>query len=144
MKKAKDVLEIDKVIELINHYILTLKGKNILYSYKTFNDKKSLVREYTKVDEIRRIYSLKGNFPIFSKLDMNEEIKSLKAGKFLSEDKIMLLRDEIKSTYDLNIFYKKLNERFLYIEELFTKIKPNLELYDKINKTFSNISEIIF
>ena len=76
MKKAKDVLEIDKVIELINHYILTLKGKNILYSYKTFNDKKSLVREYTKVDEIRRIYSLKGNFPVFSKLDMNEEIKS--------------------------------------------------------------------
>ena len=143
MKKAKDVLEIDKVIELINHYILTLKGKNILYSYKTFNDKKSLVREYTKVDEIRRIYSLKGNFPIFSKLDMSEEIKSLKAGKFLSEDKIMLLRDEIKSTYDLNIFYKKLNERFLYVEELFTKIKPNLELYDKINKTFSNNGEIL-
>lgn len=143
MKKAKDVLEITKVIDLINNYILTIKGKEILYSFKIYNDKKSLIREYSKIDEMRRIYELKGNLPIFSKLDIEKEINDLKKGNFLNEDKIMLLKDEIKSTYDLNLFYKKLNERFIYIEELFTKIKPNLVLLDKISKTFSNNGEIL-
>lgn len=143
MKKAKDVLEITKVIDLINKYILTIKGKEILYSFKIYNDKKSLIREYSKIDEMRRIYELKGNLPIFSKLDIEKEINDLKKGNFLNEDKIMLLKDEIKSTYDLNLFYKKLNERFIYIEELFTKIKPNLVLLDRISKTFSNNGEIL-
>ncbi len=143
MKKAKDVLEITKVIDLINNYILTIKGKEILYSFKIYNDKKSLIREYSKIDEMRRIYELKGNLPIFSKLDIEKEINDFKKSNFLNEDKIMLLKDEIKSTYDLNLFYKKLNERFIYIEELFTKIKPNLVLLDKISKTFSNNGEIL-
>ncbi len=143
MKKAKDVLEINKVIDLINEFILTIKGKEILYSYKVYNDKKSLTREYSKIDEIRKIYELKGNLPIFSKLDIEKEINDLKAGKYLNEEKIILLKEEIKSSNDLNLFYKKINQRFLYVEELFTKIKPNLDLLDKINKTFSNNGEIL-
>lgn len=138
MKKTYDVLEIEKVLDLVNRYILTPVGKDNLYSKTIYNDKKSLFREYSKIDEIRKIYEKFGNFPIYSKLNIEEEIKKLKSGKALLIEVIINLKDELKSTQDLVNYLRKNDINLVFMNQIFVNLKPLNNLYNKIISTFTN------
>lgn len=143
MNRTKDILEIDKVLKLINQFIRTEKGNKFLFSNKIYLDFNELKKEYALIDELKNIYDNKGDLPIYSKLDIEVEINNLKKGKYLNNDKIILLKDEIKSSIDLLKFYNSLSDEYILIDKLFLSIKPNIDLYKKINQTFSNSGEIL-
>jgi len=138
MKKTYDVLEIEKVLDLVNNYILTPVGKEKLYSKIIYNDKKSLFREYSKIHEIRKIYEKFGNFPIYSKLIFEEEIKKLKSGKALLIEVIINLKDELKYTQDLVNYLRKNDICLVFMNQIFVNLKPLNNLYNKIISTFTN------
>ena len=119
MNRTKDILEIDKVLKLINQFIRTEKGNKFLFSNKIYLDFNELKKEYALIDELKNIYDNKGDLPIYSKLDIEVEINDLKKGKYLNNDKIILLKDEIKSSIDLLKFYNSLSDEYILIDKLF-------------------------
>ncbi len=135
MKKSYDVLEINKVLEKFNKYLRTITGISLLKNLHPSNDKKIIIHEYKKLDELRLIFENYNDLPIYSKLDIETEIENLKKGNFIDGLKLNLLKDEIYSANELIKFFNKVKLDLHEINRLFSMIKPNLELYQKIIQT---------
>ncbi len=145
MKKSFYILEINKVIDLFKKYAKTIKGIDIFNNLALSNEKKYVIREYKKLDEMYKLYENYGELPIYSKLILSSEINSLKAGKLLNPLKLNLLKDEIYSSFEITSFLTKIKNKDDYkiIFEIFSKIKPCSELYNKINKSIGNDGSIL-
>ena len=145
MKKSFYILEINKVIELFKKYAKTIKGIDIFNNLTLSNEKKYVIREYKKLDEMYHLYENYGELPIYSKLILKNEIDALKAGKLLEPLKLNLLKDEIYSSFEIVSFISKIKnkEEYKVIFEIFSKIKPCSELYNKISKSIGNDGSIL-
>ena len=146
MKKVKDILEINKILDMFSKYIKTNLGLNILLNKQISNDKKYIIKEYTKLDEIYKIIENFNELPIYSKLDMYKEIESLKKGSLMDGNKLNELKDEITSTLDLITYFSKNDITSLnlkLIPNLISSLRPNTKLYSKIISSISNDGEIL-
>lgn len=143
MKNSYQVLEIDKILDLIKKYIKTTKGYKKISILSVSNDKKYIEREYLKLNEMYSLFENYNEPPIYSKLDMEIEISNLKKGDIMIPLKLNSLKDEIYSSIELKKFYSKVKLNFLEINKIFLNINPPINLYNKINKSIGNDGSVL-
>lgn len=144
MKNSFEVLEIEKVLELFRKYAKTSKCYNKISSLRGKSDKKSILSDYQKLKEMYLVYENYNEPPIYSKLDLEEEVLKLKKGAIMEPLKLNLLKDEIYSSIELNKFATKIKlDNVKEINALFSKIKPSFDLYNKIAKSIGNDGNVL-
>lgn len=136
MKKAYSQLEINQVIDKFKKYLKTTKAIEKINNLQVFNDKKTIKKEYFKLQEMYQIFENYGDLPIYSKLNLSKEIDNLKKGNLMEGIKLLDLKDELVSIKELILFYKKIDFKIPYTQYLFIKLSP---LDDLINKISSSI-----
>ncbi len=146
MKKSFESLEINKVIEKIRVFIKTSSGLKRISNLTLSNERKYINREYRKLDEYLTLINHYNDLPLYSKINIKEEINLLKEGRLMDEYKLNLLKDEIITSIDLNKYFSKVKKEEINIneiKELFTSIKPNLNLYSKIISSISTDNRVL-
>src|SRR5574344_1278076 len=134
MDKAWKILEIDLIIEKIKNNLKTKKGLEILNLLKPSNDFSYITNELNKFNELDKYEEMFGVLPISTNIDLDELIKKINQGAVLVEEDLMVIREDILSTIDL--------ERFI-LKQNIEKIKPSLILLNDINKIIGKDGEIL-
>lgn len=143
MKKIFNQLEINLVLDKIKKFIKTTKGIEKINSLQLYNDKKSVKREYNKLSEIYKIFDNYGDFPIYSKLDIEKEIQNLKKGSLMDGNKLNELKDELITTNELIRFYKKIDFNLHFVDILFKNLTPFDDLINKISSSINRDGSIL-
>ncbi|RKX17127.1 MAG: hypothetical protein DRP35_11480, partial [Candidatus Zixiibacteriota bacterium] len=117
-----EVLEFQKVINLIRGKCLTPFGKEEVDQIKPLYDNLVIKRRLNEVSEIKDIINFGDPFPLVRLDDCRESLEhSVVEGLFLDTKEIKPILELIKSSIDLNRFDKENRENFPNISEYLEK-----------------------
>ncbi|MEA1979941.1 MAG: hypothetical protein U9N54_03080, partial [candidate division Zixibacteria bacterium] len=138
-----EVLEFQKVINLIRGKCLTPFGREEVDQVKPLYDNSVIKRRLSEVSEIKDIINFGDPFPLVRLNDCRENLEhSVVEGLFLDTKEIKPILELIKSSIDLNRFDKENRENFPTISEYLEKIRAFPELLKEINRAIDENGEI--
>lgn len=142
MQNVENVLEIDKIKANIAKYAKTLVGNKIVSSLSPSNDFDFVSKELNKLNEFLKMSHLFGDLPVFSEIDMEEEIKKAKKGDLFDEAKLNQIKTDIQNTVELIKFSIWAEGERKYLPNIFVSLKANEDLYNLISLTLTPNNEI--
>lgn len=136
--KIEDILEIDRIKEnLLIHAKTTLGGTKI-NTLKPSSDFKFIQKELNKLKEFISLTDKYGEIPLYSELDMYEEIQRARKGYSLDESKLNLVKSDILNTIDIIKYSMKIDEDVIFLNDLFLGLKANEILFNRITQSISS------
>ena len=142
MKNVEDVLEIKKIKDELLSYSKTCVGKKRIETLTPSNDFEYVQKELNRLNEFMKMSHLFGELPVYSELDMEEEIKKGLKGDIFDEAKLNLIKTDIQNTVDLIKFSIWADGEWKYLPSLFVGLKANEDLFNLISLTVNANNEI--
>jgi len=134
MNSVRQILEIDKILEQVKHYIKTPYGRELILSLDVYNEKSDCEKELNKLSEMITIIERYNDLPINNHIDIKQLIDNAYKGSIIDERSFNDIKEVILSSKELIKYYAKIEEKPLLLNEYFTKIKFDEKLYNEITR----------
>jgi len=143
MISVRQILEVDKILEKIHHYIKTPRGSLILSKLDVFDDENSCRLELDRLSEMLDILNKYNDLPINNHIDIEDEIKKAKKGTIISEQKFNEIKEVLLSSKDLIKYYSKFTQKPVLLSKYFEQIVFDEKLYIEINRVISQDCQVV-
>ena len=122
-KKILDILEFDKVKQLIEPYIQTEQGEMELAVLTPTDKKESIETAFTELEDMEQILLEKPRFAVSTIQDVRPVTKRLETGAALNIDELLAVKAVLRVTHELKDFYDNLeNVRLERLNRLFDNL----------------------
>ena len=136
MQSLYESLEFSKVLEKVNEYARTDIGKNLVSNIRLFNDQNALQLELDKLNEMISLILRFNELPIDNSSNLLDIINhAYKVG-------ILSIYDLEKIAFDA-LMADKIIKKFSTIEELFPKLKDDIDKMKSLSYIEQEIHSVI-
>lgn len=141
--KTIQELELHTVLHTIADFCVTDKGKIAATEVRPYADKALLIKELKRTSEYTSSFSNNNAIPSHFFESIDRELKFLKIeNSFLEPESFKRINDLVKTTYQLNVFFKKFKEYYLELCFLVQDIDINKTIIQKIEQVIDKYGEI--
>ncbi len=122
-KKILDILEFDKVKQLIEPYLQTEQGEMELAVLTPTDKKESIETAFTELEDMEQILLEEPRFAVSTIQDVRPVTKRLETGAALNIDELLAVKAVLRVTHELKDFYDNLeNVRLERLDRLFDNL----------------------
>lgn len=143
MDKAYYILEINKILNLVQEKTKTLIGKEFSLNMSPLQNKKLVEEELKKVDETIKIIKTYKEIPLNSNILMKETLSKAKKGSYLDEISLNEIKNEISNTLEILKFFSKVDIDVPEIGKYTSNLKLLDSIYLKISRTIGIDNKVL-
>ncbi len=141
--KTSQILEFDKIIDLIAARCVSETGKARLKNSAPLQDAAYLKRVLQWIGEMREVYLSEGGLPLWEFVDVRVLLAKIEPEQsFLETSDFTLLRNFLEITEELRSFGKKQEEKFPELQYFFQRLQPTHKLLNQIHFTIDPSGKI--
>jgi DNA mismatch repair protein MutS2 len=138
------VLEFDKIISFLKHYVSSPQGGKICDRLTPLTDPVEIKALLAEVTEMKELITIHDDFPIHGIMDIERTISRTKVeGFYIEPPQLQDIRSTLAVGRNLKSFIKTAEAKYHNIYTLIGKIFPLKELEDAIRKAVGNTGEIL-
>ncbi len=138
------VLEFDKIISFLKHYVTSPQGGKICDRIIPLTDPADIKALLSEVTEMKELLTIHDDFPVHGIKDIERTISRTRVeGFYIEPPQLQEIRSTLEAGRKLKSFIKASNVTYQNISALIGKIFPLKELEDAIRKAIGNTGEIL-
>jgi DNA mismatch repair protein MutS2 len=138
------VLEFDKIIAFLKHYVTSPQGGTICDRLTPLTDPGEIKALLAEVSEMKELLTVHDDFPIHGIRDIERTVSRTKVeGFYIEPPQLQEIRSTLETGRKLKSFIKSADVRYHTIAALLGKIFPLKELEDAIRKAIGSTGEIL-
>ncbi len=138
------VLEFDKIISFLKHYVTSPQGGTICDRLVPLTDPAEIKAQLAEVTEMKQLITIHDDFPIHGIMDIERIVDRSKVdGFYIEPPQLQEIRSTLEAGRKLRTFIRSAEASYQAIEAIISKIFPLRELEDAIRRAIGNSGEIL-
>jgi len=132
-EKAREILEFDKILEIVSGKCVTEVGKARLKSVQPVHDAVFLQRLLDEVRDMRDVYLVEGGFPIWEFKDIRVYLSKIEpAESYLELKEFIELQNFLDLVSEARQFKQKIEEKYPDLQRILQRLQPADRLSQQI------------
>lgn len=143
-KRTLEVLEFNKIIEILAGYAVTVQGKEIVRALVPHSDMDVVEQALKETDEAVRMICSKGNPPLTGLHDIRPSLRRLEMGASITPGELLHVADTLRVCREMGNYIGEKNDsdRYGAVAALILSLVPNKKIEEKIYHYVVNEEEV--
>ena len=143
-KHTLNVLEFDKIISFLKHYVTTPQGARICQRLTPLADPGEIKKLLAEVTEMKDLLAVYNDIPLHGIHDIERLIQRTRVeGFYIEPQQLLEIRSTLEAGRQLKSFIATVDSRYQKIKTIASKLFPLQALEDAMRKAIGNTGEIL-
>lgn len=143
-KKTLEILEFNKIIEILSGYAVTVQGKEIARALVPHSDMDVIRQALKETDEALRMICAKGSPPLTGLHDIRPGLRRLEMGATITPGELLHVADTLRVCREMKNYAGEKNDsdRYGTVAAMILNLAPNKRIEEKIYSCIVNEEEV--